>query len=416
MDFMDAYRSGRRRLSVLRIYRRKHLLLSLQELLDVVRPQAEAFAGIQDIPVERIIGSENRSDDFSMGFYPVHKWMEQRWTRVKGLLLADRISEPIKVLEYGGYYFVRDGNHRVSVARTNRIAFLTAEVTVLKVPVGLPEDMNRELIEVFRRKMLFQEETRVFDVIPEELFHVQRPETWDALKDSIYRGHRKWFVSKNGYEPDNDTLIQSWNLELYETTVQFIQKHHLSFLTPGMQDTDVFCELMDLWALMPDAWFPRVYDSYVRVVRRRHFFRSLIYAFRVFQRSLYLSRHDERHLFLQVSRLLFFRPEAVVPEGGRIWYRFLRKQLMGPHYRWLSRKLGRNPYMHELTGSWYDELFAPSLRLYQEAGIREPFPSFYIKWMRKWKRMLRSGEITLEKSFLAQKRAYEFFRRKRTEL
>lgn len=404
MDFSDAYRVGRRKLSILRIYRRKNLLLSLEELTKVVKPQGEVYSGIRDVPVAKIIGSESRSDDFSMGFYPVHKWMEQRWTRVKKLLLGDQISEPIKLLEYGGYYFVRDGNHRVSIARTNKIEFLTAEITSLKIPVGLPENMRRELIEVFREKMRFQKETRIFDVIPEDNFRVQNPGTWEQIRDSIYRGHKDWFVKKNGYIPEDEMLIQSWNVELYETTLEFIRKHHLPMLTPGLLETDVFCEVMDLWALMPDAWFPQVYDSFVRGARRKNLLRALVYHFRRLFGYLTMTRGDERHLFLQVSRLFFFRPDAVVPDGGRTWYRFLRKQIMGTHYKWLSKKMGRNPYMHELTRSWYDDLFEPAYSLYLSHSIREPFPGFYMRWMKRWRRMLRRGEITLEDSFSAQLR------------
>jgi len=404
MDFSDAYRAGRRKVSLLRISRRKNLLLSLEELTSVVKPQGEVYAGIRDVNVQKIIGSESRSRDFSMGFFPVYKWMEPRWTRVKKLLLEDKISDPVKLLEYGGYYFVRDGNHRVSIARTNKIDFLTAEVTQLKIPVGLPENMNRGLIEVFREKKRFQLETHIFDVIPEEHFRVQLPETWERIRVSIYRGHKEWFIKKNGYIPEDEMLIQSWDVELYETTLEFIRKHHLPILTPGLLETDVFCELMDLWALMPDAWFPRVYDSFVRGARRRNIFRSVVFLFRHFFDSFRLSRHDEQHLFLQVSRLLFFRPEAVIPDGGRAWYRFLRKQIMGAHYRWLAKKLGRNPYMHELTRSWYDDLLEPAYSLYLSEGVKEPFPLFYMRWMRRWKKLLSRGEITLEKSFQAQLR------------
>ena len=201
MDFMDAYHSGRRKLSIFRIIRRKNMLLSLKELTSVVRPLGEAYSGVRDVPVERIIGSESRSSDFSMGFLPIHKWMEQRWTRVQKLLLEDRIMEPIMLLEYGGCYFVRDGNHRVSIARTNKIEFLTAEVTLLKIPVDLPDNMNRDLIGVFQEKMRFQQETGIFDVIPEDQFRVQEPETWDRIRDSIFQEHRKLFITKNWYVP-----------------------------------------------------------------------------------------------------------------------------------------------------------------------------------------------------------------------
>jgi len=398
-DFEEAYSAGRKRLSFLRLFRKKNLLLSLEELTAVVRPRGENYAGIKDIRVKDIIGSESRSSDFSMGFLPVHKWMAQRWTLVRKLLLDDKISEPIKVLKYGGSYFVRDGNHRVSVAKTNAIDYLTAEVTVLQTDVDLPVNMSRPKIPVFLAKYNLQMETSIFDVIPEENFSVLQEDSWRKIKESIFVGHKKWYITKNGYQPEDDILIQSWNIELYETTIEFIRRHHLSFLSPYMLETDVFCEIMDMWALMPDAWFPDVYNFYTKRLRRRNLRRVIFYFFARYFRRMTATRIEEESLFLQATRLLFFRPLAVIPAGNKTWYRFLRKQILESHYRYQRRLLGRNPYMHELTSSWYDELFEPAQELYKKYKVTEPFPAFYIRWMDSWQRhILNKGDVNLEES------------------
>jgi hypothetical protein len=59
-------------------------------------------------------------------------------------MLDKGIPEAITVFEYGNAYFVRDGNHRVSVAKTNGIEFISADVTQLKIPITVPPGMTRQ--------------------------------------------------------------------------------------------------------------------------------------------------------------------------------------------------------------------------------------------------------------------------------
>jgi len=402
MDFQTAYGIGRRKLSIIGLFRKKNLILSLKELTDFVKPNNENFLGIKDIEVSKIVGTTNRSNDFSRGFYPVHKWMANRWEKVKKLLLDDKIEESIKVFQYGGYYFVDDGNHRVSIAKCNGIEFLTAEVTRLKIDVKLCKNMTRRKIGSFVEKEGLQAKIKIFDVVSDDDFLVNRATTWGKIEKSIFDGHKKWFVKKNGYNPDDETLIQSWVVELYETTMEFIKKHHLASLTPGLWETDIFCDLMDLWEVKGgDIWFPEIYNLYVKKLRRKYWWKLVIHMPKKFFHKFSAASIDEYNLFLQVSRLLFFKPDAEIPNGNCHWYRFLRLQLMGPHYRYLSKKLGRNPYVHELTTSWYDELFFPAQKIYEREGIEYPFPKFYMDLMAKWPWVIKNSytDVSLEEIF-----------------
>ncbi|MCK4906766.1 MAG: hypothetical protein KAS64_04415 [Spirochaetes bacterium] len=400
MNFDKAYSLGRRIRFYGRLFRRDTSLLSIDDVVNVVRPQGESYSGIEDIKVERIIGSESRSSDFVKGFLPIQKWMRSRWSKLQKLILVDGINSTIMVYEYGGYYFVRDGNHRVSVAKTNRVEFISAEVTLLSIPVELCPNMRIEKLPLFREKYDFFMKTKIFTIIPEDKFYVARMETWAKIEDSIFTGHKKWFIDKNGYEPDDETLIHSWNIEIYENTMDHIKKHYLLDLVPGKRETDIFCDIMDMWADRPGVWFTDVYDAYLKKYRKRNIIRTFFNYIKLALHLLTRTRREERTSFLQVSRLLFFRPDAVVPRGTAHWYRFLTKQLMGSHFKYLSIKLKRNPHMDELTKSWYDELFKPALDMYEKHGIKEPFSRFYRGWMNEWQKKLhRKKHASLEIAF-----------------
>jgi len=69
------------------------------------------------IPLERIVGSESRSDDFDNHFNPLKAHLLQRWV---GIALARRNGvalPPVELIRDGDEYYVRDGHHRISVAK-----------------------------------------------------------------------------------------------------------------------------------------------------------------------------------------------------------------------------------------------------------------------------------------------------------
>jgi hypothetical protein len=83
--------------------------------------------GIKNIHVADIIGSLNRQADFDPQFRPLKKHILNRW--VNAYILHEQDGWPaIIVHKVGNQYFVEDGHHRVSVARTIGMDFIEAKV------------------------------------------------------------------------------------------------------------------------------------------------------------------------------------------------------------------------------------------------------------------------------------------------
>jgi hypothetical protein len=68
---------------------------------------------------------------------------------------------PVTLYELGGVYFVRDGNHRISVAKRLGVQYIDAEVTSLASRISLHPDMTRQQIKEsiieFERKEFYGE-------------------------------------------------------------------------------------------------------------------------------------------------------------------------------------------------------------------------------------------------------------------
>lgn len=88
---------------------------------------SKRLLGVKEIPVEQIIGTLNRDNDFDYMFRPLGRHLCSRWINTFLSLARDGWS-PILVHKIGEHYYVEDGHHRVSVARSVGMAFIEAKV------------------------------------------------------------------------------------------------------------------------------------------------------------------------------------------------------------------------------------------------------------------------------------------------
>ena len=89
--------------------------------------QNKRHAGLQSIPTEKIVGTVSRPDDFDSEFRPRKGHLRNRWVAMFIFLQSDSWA-PIVVHKVGDVYYVEDGHHRVSVARSVGMRFIEAEV------------------------------------------------------------------------------------------------------------------------------------------------------------------------------------------------------------------------------------------------------------------------------------------------
>lgn len=124
-------------------------LLSFNDISQKLKSVDSVEKGVQEIPLEAIVGSCNRYEDFTRTFLPRRDSDKERWARVQTYVKQKGIANitPIEVYQVGNVYFVLDGNHRVSIARRMGVSHIKADVTELLTKVVLsPDDRPDELI------------------------------------------------------------------------------------------------------------------------------------------------------------------------------------------------------------------------------------------------------------------------------
>ena len=90
--------------------------------------------GVMSVPLSRVLGSvsEGRSKAFTRGFLPILEGGSEfasKWDRLYESVEAEGVNQPVTALEYLGYYYVIEGNKRVSVMKTMEAREIEADVT-----------------------------------------------------------------------------------------------------------------------------------------------------------------------------------------------------------------------------------------------------------------------------------------------
>lgn len=109
---------------------REHRLLNLQAIEQQFKVCTRHYAGIQLVPIAQIGGSEGRCDDFDADFRPLKRHNGERWISVALAHSHDLALPVVELVQVKGTYFVRDGHHRISVAKLNGQVEIEAAVTV----------------------------------------------------------------------------------------------------------------------------------------------------------------------------------------------------------------------------------------------------------------------------------------------
>ncbi len=401
--FKKARSRGRKELFSLNpLKHRKNRILTLEMVLEHAEYGGESYVGIKEVPVRKIIGTENRSNDYSRSFYPLKNWMQGNWAKIYELMSTGTIFEPVKLIEYGGYYFVRDGNHRITVAKYSNREYVSAEVVRFTLPFSLPRDLHIGNLKLLSEKYRFHQKTGVFDILSENEFFVRCPATWRWLTTELCDFNRAWFIRKFGRAPkDMNELVESWYRNLYRNAIRYIRNNSLTYLFPGRLETDIFIELIKLWNSYdnPDSlWLGEIYKLFIQKHSRFHFLRMPLQRASRKAKSLFASPEEEYKRFAEISQIEDLVPQFPKMEAPKGFYTFLYYQLVHSYAPHLKERYGRAPYIQELTVEWYNSLFNPVYDVFMQSNSEADFPRIYQRFSKKYYRDIIKGKIEVDEA------------------
>jgi nucleotide-binding universal stress UspA family protein len=214
-------------------------LLSFDEIRKKLKVKGSSEKGLRDIPLGAIVGSVGRYHDFTRDFLPKQDVDETRWAHVKMAATGLVGLDPIEVYQIGEGYFVKDGNHRVSVARQLGGTHIQAYVTEIKTRVPLIPDIKPDDLILKAEYADFLEKTRLDELRPDSDLSVTVPGQYPILLEHIDM-HRYFMGLDFQRDIAYDEAVTHWYDYVYSPIVQIIRERGILRFFPERTETDLY--------------------------------------------------------------------------------------------------------------------------------------------------------------------------------
>jgi nucleotide-binding universal stress UspA family protein len=227
-------------------------LLSYDQVREKLKARTGQTVGLKDIPLDAIVGSVGRYADFTRSFLPRQDSDEQRWARVRLAVTDLEGVPPIDVYQIGDVYFVRDGNHRVSVARQFGATHIQAYVTEIQTRVPLTPDIQPDELILKAEYAAFLEQTGLDQVRPQANLSLTVPGQYGRLVEHI-EVHRYFMGLDEKREVPYAEAVGHWYNEVYLPVAEVIRNQGLLRDFPGRTETDLYLWLAEHRAELQDS-------------------------------------------------------------------------------------------------------------------------------------------------------------------
>ncbi len=217
-------------------------LLDYGEVYEKLKAGRSAERGLQEIPLEAIVGSVGRYADFTRSFLPRSESDAERWAEVKAAIIEKGKIPPITVFQVDQAYFVLDGNHRVSIARQRGDIHIPAYVTEIETEVPLEPDVQPDELIIKASYADFLARTHLHDVRPEADLSVTVPGQYRVLGEQINLHHHRLQgqLLSSKQELPYQKAVEHWYDEVYQPIVQIIRRRGTLRNFPNRTETDLY--------------------------------------------------------------------------------------------------------------------------------------------------------------------------------
>jgi hypothetical protein len=219
-------------------------LLSFDEVKSALGAVEQVYLGMRTVQVEKIVGSVGRHRDFDRAFLPSKGGLETRWKRIDQMMHRAEELPPISLYKMGDAYFVRDGNHRVSVARQLGVEMIDAEVIELRSRVPIDSAITaRDLLHKIEQRHLL-ERLPLDRVLPEVRVELSNVADYRRLATYIeahgFRLSQLWkrYVSQ-------EEVLRDWYEYQYAPIAEMVREDRILDAFPDRTELDLFLWIVE---------------------------------------------------------------------------------------------------------------------------------------------------------------------------
>jgi hypothetical protein len=231
-DAQNDFSRARRHQAVARLAQRLrrepsdvNMILPFDEVVEALGRTGERSIGLRSIPLDSIVGSVGRTREFDRSFRPTSNRTRPRWERIAGAQRRGQDMPPISVYRIGDLHFVRDGHHRVSVARAQGREDIDAYVTEVSTRIGADGAIRPADLPLKSHLRVFLERV---PLTPEQVQEVRLSDPW--AYGALAEGVEAWgfrHAQGCGEHLSRGEVAQRWLEEEFRPVVKTIREADL---------------------------------------------------------------------------------------------------------------------------------------------------------------------------------------------
>jgi len=240
--------------------------------------------GIQTISIDSIVGSEGRYRSFTRHFLPLEEDLRDRWKKVAQAHYFRQDLPLVELYKVRDAYFVKDGHHRVSVARAKGVRNIEARVYEYECDVPLDKKTDLEKLAIQEAYHRFLKDTQLRKNRPRLRLQLTLLGGYTILMEHI-QAHKHYLEKEKGEGVSLPEAACSWYDNVYTPLATVIQKSRIMKQFPHRTETDFY-----LWVIQYRRQLINKYgwkveaESMVEAYVKKYggLFRKILGAFRRF--------------------------------------------------------------------------------------------------------------------------------------
>ena len=363
-------------------------LLPFDDVREKLRIKGQHYLGLKQVPIEKIIGSSGRYRDFDRAFSPIQTRTRSRWLNIDKAHYDEVALPPVELYKMGEIYFVKDGNHRVSVARERGQEFIDAYVVEIVVPFILTEEVRLDELVLQQERSDFFEKTRLDVLRPDNQMNTSLEGQYPELLEHI-DVHRWYLGVQRKKEVSYEEAVLSWYDIVYLPLVNELRQQNLPGEFARTGETDLYLWVMkyvyylrqtytdeaavdlidgsSLQAVTEEAVKQAVDESPLPQLRK------LASVVRKADWLVTVILSQERATFYQQTKLNELVDDPALETSITGQYEKLLEHI-SVHRWYLGVQKGTEIPYEEAVISWYNNVYMPLVLMVREQDILSDFP------------------------------------------
>ena len=150
----------------------------------------------------------------------------------------------IQLYRVGDVYFIKDGNHRVSVARQRGVAYIDAEIIETVCTSPIPAQMDADNLQDANELAYFLEWSQLDQLRPGHAIRATIAGGYHDLEEHI-NVHQFYMSQEHKQEVPLWDAVAGWYDSVYMPIVRLIREEKMLAQFPRRTETDLYLWIMD---------------------------------------------------------------------------------------------------------------------------------------------------------------------------